>query len=112
VGSSSDGGAFTVFRIDAASIEQDEMGKKDTKPADKGSGSKGGKGKGKGEADEKETKSSKGAQSINVRHILVSTSSYSCLKICNGCRHMHNRCRMDGLTLVYSARSTPKRRRL
>lgn len=40
----------------------------DNKSADKNAGGKGGKGK----ADEKETKV-KGAQSLNVRHILVST---------------------------------------
>jgi hypothetical protein len=43
-------------------------GKQETKPADKSG--KGGTGKGK--ADAEETKG-KGAQSINVRHILVST---------------------------------------
>lgn len=42
-------------------------GGKDTKAADKGG--KGGKGKG---AEEKDAGKSKGAQSINVRHILVS----------------------------------------
>lgn len=45
-------------------------GKQETKTADKGG--KGGKGKGKADAEEKDTKG-KGAQSINVRHILVST---------------------------------------
>jgi hypothetical protein len=55
--------------------------KQDTKSTDKGPGGKGGKGKGKGD-DEKDTKSSKGAQSINVRHILVSTPDYLILHIC------------------------------
>lgn len=49
--------------------------KQETKSTDKGSGGKGGKGKGKAD-DEKDTKSSKGAQSINVRHILVSPLTY------------------------------------
>lgn len=47
--------------------------KQDTKSADKASGAKGGKGKSKGD-EAKDTKSSKGAQSINVRHILVGAS--------------------------------------
>jgi hypothetical protein len=48
------------------------MGKKgETKASDKNAGSKSsGKSKGKGDADDKDTKV-KGAQSINVRHILV-----------------------------------------
>lgn len=50
--------------------------KQDTKSTDKGSGGKGGKGKGKAD-DEKDNKSSKGAQTINVRHILVSLSTTS-----------------------------------
>lgn len=45
--------------------------KQDTKSADKGTGGKGGKGKGKADSDEKDSKAGKGAQSINVRHILV-----------------------------------------
>ncbi|KAH8909559.1 FKBP-like protein [Coniochaeta sp. PMI_546] len=48
--------------------------KQDTKSTDKGSGGKGGKGKGKAD-DEKDNKSSKGAQSINVRHILCEKHS-------------------------------------
>ena len=49
------------------------MAKKDTKSSDKNAGSKGGKAKG---SDDKDAKgSAKGAQSINVRHILVSHSS-------------------------------------
>ncbi len=57
------------------------MGKKDNKSADKNAGGKSaGKGKGTRDKDSKDTKDSKdskgtgkGAQSINVRHILVST---------------------------------------
>ena len=56
-----------------------EMGKnkQDTKSSDKSSGGKSGKGKGKGDSGETETSKSKGAQSINVRHILV-RRSYRC----------------------------------
>jgi hypothetical protein len=53
------------------------MGKNDKRPSGKDAGGKGGaKGSGKGE--EKDTKT-KGAQSINVRHILVSEPSLDSL---------------------------------
>lgn len=48
----------------------------DKKSSDKNQGGKTGKGKGKGDSDDKESKTAgKGAQSINVRHILCEKHS-------------------------------------
>lgn len=76
------------------------MGKNDKKPADKKDAGKsaGGKKGGKGESDDKGGKA-KGAQSINVRHILVRTASRE--------RNFW----VAGLTSIYSAKSMPRRRR-
>ena len=46
-------------------------GKQDSKASDKNAGAKSAKGKGKGDSKEKDSKPTKGASSINVRHILV-----------------------------------------
>lgn len=57
-----------------------KMGKNDKKPAEKKDGGKsaGGKKGAKGESDDKGGKAAKGAQSINVRHILVSIVFSGC----------------------------------
>ncbi len=77
--------------------------KTDDKQSDKGSGTKAGKGKGKGDSDEQETKL-KGAQSINVRHILVGIPAQ------NETRHVCSRPSRE--LILFSARSSPKRKKL
>lgn len=75
------------------------MGKNDKKPADKKDGGKsvGGKKGGKGESEDKGGKA-KGAQSINVRHILVSAG------LCRGFTEISS-------DEWFSARSMERRRR-
>lgn len=51
------------------------MGKSDKKAAGKGSGKKGGKAEAAGSGGKEAGGKAKGAQSINVRHILVSATS-------------------------------------
>lgn len=77
--------------------------KQDSKPADKGPGGKGGKAKSKGD-EAKDNKSSKGAQSINVRHILV--SAHICL-----IHVTHGRIGVPSADIYCSVRSTQRRRK-